>query len=326
MSEKARYWLDQQERGISALARSIVNAYAGFAADNYTAHVSISKLHQRTFIRDYRTLKANLAEAVEAGYLVDTGRKVRGTPVYQMLCPPGAVVAYERDGTTAHRPPTLEEYLAGGGFVPRNVDNFDGDREFTVPVDECGSDATCEYAMPVTVNVQRPTPCEFTVQTTVDLQVQEREKENLDKGEIDMGGSAARSPAAPVSQADCEFSLSERESIGRLMKFGATQEGAEGLVVNRNGSYVTMLDAQAIEREARAAGLGFDKAVEWAAFNGKATFTRGAYAAKGCLQEVGVQEPQASPDDAELDVIESLAGGWIPAARETTTHGDPVDV
>lgn len=319
MSDKARYWLDQQERGISALARSIVNAYAGFADDDYTAHVSISKLHQRTFIRDYRTLKANLAEAVEAGYLVDTGRKVRGTPVYQMLCPPGAVVAYERDGMTAHRPPTLEEYLAGGGFVPRDVDNYDGDCKFTVVGDECGSDAPCEFTVPVTRNLQCPTPCEFTVPITGDLQVQEREKENLDKGEIDMGGSAAATASPPHIPEPAPFKSMREQAIERLKRVGVDSGVAAQLLAARGSDRFTEVDAKTLAGEARKAGIETTLAALWAIRNG--AFTAAAYRENPGMQEGGAQEPEASPKGDELEMLEDLTGGWNPAMHEAAPHG-----
>jgi hypothetical protein len=134
---------------MDALARSVVNAVAGFVGDDYSAHVSIAKLHQRTFIADYRALVRARDGAVEAGYLVNTGRKVRGATVWQMLSPPGSAIAW-LDGA-AHRPPTREEYLARGGVI---VDN--SHCEPTVPDDEneCESSAHCESTVPPTVSSQ----------------------------------------------------------------------------------------------------------------------------------------------------------------------------
>lgn len=92
------------------------------------------------------------------------------------------------------------------------------------------------------------------------------------------------------------------------------------MVANRKGQYVTIRDVPAIVREAHAAGITPALAVEWAARNGKPTFTLEAYAAaKGGLQEGG--DPEASASAEALEVIEGLAAGWNPAIHATTTHG-----
>ncbi|MGF6808708.1 hypothetical protein OKW30_003834 [Paraburkholderia sp. Clong3] len=347
MSAKAEYWLEEQAVGGSN-AKHVLRVLAALANGSYTTWATMETLMTRTEIANERTVRKARDVAIEAGFLVKTDKTVGGSariPVYQMLCPVGAKSVFNADGTIASRPPTLAEYLQAGG-ARASTDAHDDEQESatetdhdsgsvdnseTVPLsDGCGLSAPAKL-LPHNGQNCSPTPGNIAPPSHGNIAPQDRSRETLEKREIEYGGSAARSPSAPVSETTCEFSLSERESVTRLVKFGAAQEDAEGMVANRKGQYVTIRDVQGIACEAHAAGITLALAVEWAARNGKSTFTRAAYAAKGGLQGGGEPEPESSAsadelDVNELDVIESLAGGWNPAMHATTTHGGCTNV
>jgi hypothetical protein len=151
-------------------------------------------------------------------------------------------------------------------------------------------------------------------------QEQERSRNIKERFEIDAAANAACSPpAALISESAKEFSSVQLENIARLVKYGATPEGAETLVAIRGSGVLTVRTAQALNGEARAAGLSFADAVWWAARNGQSTFTRDAYAAKGGLQEGGEHAEVASPNGGADD--EDLADAWFPPVKAATVNG-----
>lgn len=333
MSAKAMFWAHRQPVG-SMAAKALLLAYAAFAdEDSYETWAANETLMDFAEIANRGTLRKARELLIEKGYLAETAARAGGTAritVFQMLCPPRAVVATNQKGEVLSYPPPTREELGLPDCSNGAQGDYDDEDEFGfIEVANASygttfdpvSNLDCGSENGTTIEQKRDHFCTETgpVLNTNGAKSDPQEKEDKSKdSEIDIRGSAAGSDRPPILE-PAPFKSMREQAIERLERVGVDLDVAAQLLAARRSDRFTEIDAKTLAGEARKAGIETTLAAQWAIRNG--TFTAAAYRENPALQEGGAQELRASPNAAELEVIESVAGGWIPAARAATTHG-----